>query len=63
MLQVFMNDKPIGTTEGWSISAAKRWVRQNVTSTHMGQWRILEGGFEYSTTIGQYYLFTLMGGE
>jgi hypothetical protein len=58
-LKISMNGKPVDTAEGWSLSAAKRWVVQNVTSTHMGEWHRLETGFEYATTIGQYSIFSL----
>jgi hypothetical protein len=36
---------------------AKQFIRGYETSTHMGQWRRIDGGYEYSTTIGRYYTF------
>ena len=61
IMQVLLNDKPVGKIEGGSLAAAKRWVQKNITSTHMGEWRRLPGGgYEYATTIGQYYTFVLI---
>ncbi len=53
---VYLNDKWIDKIYG-SKAEARRWVARNVTSTHMGQWIRLSNGFEYATTIGQYYQF------
>ena len=38
-------------------SAAKKWVRENVLSTHIGEWRKTSEGYEYATSIGAYYQF------
>ncbi len=54
--------------EGRSMRAAKKYIRENLTSTHMGQWvRLLTIDpenlnrrayeFEYATTIGRYFTF------
>lgn len=40
-----------------SLKSAKEWIKAHVLSTHMGQWRRIDGGYEYSTTIGRYYTF------
>lgn len=60
-LKVTLNEKPMGTIP-WktSLSAAKDWVAENVTYTHMGEWRKLDDGFEYATTVGAYYKFEVV---
>jgi hypothetical protein len=37
--------------------AAKQYIQTFLTSTHMGQWRKIESGYAYDTTIGKYYEF------
>jgi len=60
-MKITMNGKEVGTIP-WntSISAAKKWVAENVTATHMGEWFNREYGFEYATTIGAYYKFEIV---
>lgn len=61
MFLVSMNGESVGVVQGVSLTSAKRWVKKNITSTHMGEWRRVERGFEYATTIGQYFLFVRCG--
>jgi len=42
---------------GGTKADCKAWIKRNVLSTHMGYWKRIENGLEYSTTIGQYYTF------
>lgn len=53
MFSIYKNEKLVGKT-----SKPKSWVKENVISTHMGQWiNFSNGDFEYATTIGEYYKF------
>lgn len=60
-MSVYLNGKKVGQCSGGSIASARRWVNENVTSTHMGEWFHRAYGFEYATTIGQYYEFRKEG--
>ena len=54
---VELNPAPIDILHLDSLAACKRWVKANVWSTHIGEWINHVDGFEYATTIGEYYLF------
>jgi hypothetical protein len=55
---VYLNGKWIDKVGGTK-DDLKAWVKRNLTSTHIGQWRRISGGHEYSTTIGRYYTFKM----
>lgn len=54
---VFMNGKLIDHIDSKSLGAYKRWIKQHLLSTHMGEWHQTQDGYHYITTIGQYYEF------
>ena len=55
---VYMNDQAVGVCKATKLDA-KKWIKTNVLSTHMGQWCKMGYGLEYATTIGQYYQFVV----
>ena len=64
---VFVNDQLVGFIQGRNLRSCQDYIKQNLKSTHMGEWRKELGpGFPglrkpfhyyYSTTIGKYYHF------
>lgn len=56
-MEVWKNGSHIANLWPATKAHAKRYIKKEVTSTHMGQWRKLPDGWEYSTTIGAYYTF------
>lgn len=57
--KIFMNGNLVGETATATKKAAKEWLKKNLTSTHMGEWRRVGSryGWTYSTTIGRTYSF------
>lgn len=57
LFTVYMNDEKLPHLVNATLRDAKMFIRGYVVSTHMGQWRKINGGYEYATTIGRYYKF------
>jgi hypothetical protein len=55
--KIVLNGKTIGSTLSATKADCKKWVKDNILFTHMGEWRKIQGGYEYSTTVGRYYQF------
>lgn len=56
---IYMNDQALNQHIDPTLRAAKKWVKNNILSTHMGEWIEHDDGYEYATTIGRYYRFRL----
>ena len=55
--RVWCNDKHLGTIPATK-RAAREFIRDRARiGTHMGQWIKKLNGYEYATTVGQYYQF------
>lgn len=63
---VYKNDKFVEFIPGRSLRNAKSYIRTNLISTHMGEWKRAPGydprlrlpyHYTYSTTVGIYYTF------
>lgn len=57
MFEIKLNYESTGHCIPASLRDAKRWIKEHVTSTHMGGWVKTRFGYEYVTTIGRYYQF------
>jgi hypothetical protein len=61
---VYKNGTLVGSTDGRSRGVRRRWVRDLVQSTHMGEWKRDRGlnpeGIEYST-VYHYTYYTTIG--
>lgn len=55
--RIYLNDTPTLDYIPATKRAAIQWVRNNVRSTHMGEWAKSGVDRYYSTTIGRYYKF------
>jgi len=61
-MAVFKNGVHVANLWPATKAHAKRFIKKEITSTHMGEWRKLSDnfhaeGWEYSTTIGVSYQF------
>lgn len=54
---VYLNDSRVDKIKTADFKDAKRWIKVNVFSTHMGEWRKTTDGYVYYTTIGRVYRF------
>lgn len=54
---IYLNDTKLLFTIPATKRDAVAFIKRYLTSTHMGGWRKVPGGYEYATTIGKYYRF------
>lgn len=60
--RIYLDGQFLGTCAGTKV-AAKQWTRANITSTHMGEWRLVNRtDRHYHTTIGRIYTFMRVKG-
>lgn len=57
MFHIYRNGTKLPYEIAATKQAAKTFIQMFLKSTHMGQWIKTEYGYEYATTIGQYYEF------
>ena len=57
-MTIYCNGKYVGTIFDSGITAAKEWIKNKARiGTHIGEWFETTTGYEYTTTVGQYYEF------